>query len=45
MKTDVHGLATVTLQRSHELDCAVAVPVDVLIYRRVLPLAGGFARE
>ena len=37
--TDVHGLATVSLHRSHELDCAVAVPVVVPVDKGRHPLA------
>jgi hypothetical protein len=35
--TDVHGLATVSLHRSHELDFAVMVPVVVPIHKCTRP--------
>ena len=38
---DVHGFATVTLHRSHELDFTVAVPVAVPVHKRGTALAGG----
>ena len=38
--TDIHGLATVSLHRSHELDAAVAVLVVVPVDERGHPLTG-----
>jgi hypothetical protein len=39
--TDVHGLVTVSLHRSHELYFAVMVPVAVPVHKRGSALAGG----